>query len=65
MTVISKICQIGQGAKCCRYIMLDKDGFFCAKSDPSSKMLVDSNWNETKSAQGDNCEGLTREELQK
>ena len=63
MTVINNICKIGQGAACCKYLLLDSAGFHCAKEVVGLKALVDKNWNETKTAQGDNCDGLTREEL--
>ena len=59
---ILKVCKIGQGALCCKYLLAGTQGFECAKHE-GSKDLIDRNWNESKSAQGDNCDGLSMEEL--
>jgi hypothetical protein len=56
------ICKIGQGADCCKYLLVGSGGFECAKAEGYKKM-VDDNWNEHKSAQGDNCDGIIKEVL--
>lgn len=58
---VKTVCKFGQGASCCKYLVMGKDGFKCMKSSPVNKEHIDSVWNETKISQGDNCEG--REEL--
>lgn len=55
---IKKVCKIGQGADCCKYLVMGK-GFECMKFDPANKKVIDDNWKTTPHiAQGDNCDGL-------
>ena len=50
---------MGQGADCCRYIIVDSDdGIVCAK-DTTWETIIDKRA-EQMTAQGDNCEGLKR-----
>lgn len=63
MNKLKEVCKIGQGSPCCRYLLLGSSGFECAKMSEGYKELIDRNWNETKSAQGDNCDGLNSNEL--
>jgi 5-methylcytosine-specific restriction endonuclease McrA len=60
---VTDVCKIGQGAACCKYLLAGAEGFECAKVEPGWKNVVDKAWNETKSAQGDNCDGLSKEDL--
>lgn len=49
---------MGQGVRCCKYLLLTTNGFKCAKIDPKAKAVVDSNWaTHPHVAQGDNCVG--------
>jgi hypothetical protein len=59
---VINICKIGQGANCCKYLLAGTEGFECAKHE-GEKQMIDRVWNETKNAQGDNCEGLSKEDL--
>lgn len=55
---IRNVCKIGQGAECCKYLLLASTGFECAKVNPLDKTTVDKVWATTEHvAQGDNCEG--------
>ena len=60
---INVICKIGQGKDCCKYLIMGKSGFECAKFTTSTKLLIDKNWNPQKVAQGDNCAGKPSEKL--
>jgi hypothetical protein len=61
-TNIINVCKIGQGAACCKYLLVGPGGFECAKEE-GYKELVDKAWNSSKNAQGDNCNGLSKENL--
>lgn len=54
---IKGVCRIGQGALCCRYLVMGPKGFGCMKANPSDKQVLDNTWGPSKVAQGDNCEG--------
>jgi hypothetical protein len=54
---ITTVCKMGQGAECCKYLVMGQKGFECAKIKPSTKATIDNAWNDSKSAQGDNCDG--------
>jgi hypothetical protein len=55
---IEKICRIGQGELCCRYLVIAHTGFKCMKADKHSKAIIDHAWSTTVHvAQGDNCPG--------
>lgn len=64
MTHIKEVCKIGQGAECCKYLVVGEEGFQCCKTDPLNKKIIDDNWRNTPHvAQGDNCEGVSDEIL--
>ena len=56
---LKSICKIGQGKECCRYILIGKDGFECAKNTSLQKNLDDRV--EQMNAQGDNCKEVDNE----
>lgn len=59
------VCKIGQGADCCKYLVMGK-GFECMKEDPENKKVIDDNWAVTPHvAQGDNCEGYAEHSKKK
>lgn len=41
MEHIRSVCKIGQGKNCCRYLVLDKKGFECAKESDTLKIMID------------------------
>jgi len=51
---LKKICRIGQGNKCCRYITVGPKGFACVKHTRVR--------NNDMVAQGDNCDGYPSKE---
>jgi len=53
---IENICQIGKGAKTCRYLVFSGGGFLCAKTDQKLKAAIDAQV-KSMNAQGDNCAG--------
>jgi hypothetical protein len=60
---IREICNIGQGEKCCRYLLMGSDGWECGKLNPVWKnQLDDPERRKHMSAQGDNCEGKVLKE---
>ncbi len=56
---VGKVCRIGQGHECCRYLMMGTKGFECAKvAEIGVKALLDQRVaEETMTARGDNCDG--------
>lgn len=57
---LEEICKLGQGADCCRYLMVDGSGsgIGCAKNDPNYKSVIDERVKSGKFvARADNCEG--------
>lgn len=54
---IKDVCKIGQGFNCCKYLVMGVNGFECMKLDENDKRLIDNNWNDSKAAQSDNCNG--------
>lgn len=63
---IKKVCKMGQGASCCKYLVMGTKGFECMKTDPKNKKVIDDNWATTPHvAQGDNCPGFGVEEKKK
>jgi hypothetical protein len=60
---IKNVCKIGQGSDCCRYLMMGPKGFECAKHTELKTLLDKRVMLKTITAQGDNCEGKTIEEL--
>ena len=62
--IIQDVCKIGQGAECCKYLVVGARGFECMKINQANKEMIDKNWAVTHHvAQGDNCEGHTKAEL--
>jgi hypothetical protein len=61
---VLKICKLGQGALCCKYLVMGSEGFECMKIDTENKKVIDENWKTVEHvAQGDNCEGKEQKEL--
>jgi hypothetical protein len=53
------VCKIGQKEKTCRYILMNKDGIFCGKTDEKIKGLLDDRASQNKMiAKGNNCKGI-------
>lgn len=62
-TYIDKVCKMGYGASCCKYLVMGTKGFECMKTDPKSKKVIDDDWAKTPHvAQSDNCKGFGVEE---
>ncbi len=63
---IEEVCKIGQGADCCKYLVMGGKGFECMRINLANKKVVDDNWAiHDHVAQGDNCQGkedLTKED---
>ena len=57
MEQVQLVCRIGQEAECCRYLVMGTKGFECMKTNPLNKAVIDEAWDDSKSAQGDNCKG--------
>lgn len=53
---VKQTCKIGQGADCCKYLMMGVGGWECAKVT-SLKALIDQRTN--MHAKGDNCSGFS------
>ena len=54
-----RICKIGRGVACCRYIVSGGNGFECAKHEPDLNRQINERVNEGLFvARGDNCKGL-------
>lgn len=57
--MLKEVCKIGQGAECCRFIVVSDEGLMCAKNKTVSHDVLNNLVNEgIMTAQGDNCEGL-------
>ncbi len=55
---IKDVCKIGQGAECCKYLVMGGNGFECMKFNRLNKAVIDASWSEFDHvAQGDNCPG--------
>jgi hypothetical protein len=53
------VCRFGQGAQTCKHLTFGKDGFQCAKADPSLRAGIEAILHLTiYTAQGDNCHGI-------
>lgn len=55
--IVEEVCRVGQGEKCCRYLILRSDGWRCAKATSLRHMLDNKVKAGTMAAQGDNCPG--------
>lgn len=56
MRHIKEVCRIGQGAACCRYLIMSDSGWECWKIDKALRQSID-NRVQNMIAKGDNCEG--------
>lgn len=56
---VKNVCKIGQGASCCRYLVVGNAGLECAKCAPTLKSQLDGRVAMGLfTAIGDNCAGL-------
>lgn len=58
---IRKVCKIGHGGDCCKFLTVGTSGFECAKNHPAVASHIIMYWdiaNPPHVAQGDNCEGV-------
>ena len=55
---VTEVCKPGQGALCCRYLILGPEGFECAKEGEFSEYFDRCVEAGTMVAQGDNCDGV-------
>ena len=53
---LKKICKMGQGASCCRYMTADGEGIKCAKNTSWARIIDERI--ATMTTKSDNCEGL-------
>jgi len=57
---VNNICKMGQGADCCKYLVMGK-AWECMRVDLTNKKVIDDNWAVTPHvAQGDNCNGYRK-----
>lgn len=55
---VREVCKIGKREECCRYLLIGKGGWECAKITPELKALLDEEERIAQmSAKSDNCEG--------
>lgn len=59
---IKNTCKIGQGADCCRFILVSRKGFECGKFGSAKGELDRKVAMGLFTAKGDNCDGYTEEE---
>lgn len=58
-TYTKTVCKIGQGAECCRYLLMGPSGWECGKGDPRAVDTIDRKVAEGSFISlGDNCEGM-------
>ena len=55
---LKNVCKIGQGEKCCRYILCSPNGFECGKLSNQKEILDNHVELNLMTAKGDNCKGL-------
>lgn len=59
MSMATEVCKIGQGERCCRYLVVGMNGFECMKLQPSTRAYIDRQVElERFNAVGDNCGGI-------
>ena len=52
------VCRLGEGAACCRYLVVGETGPECVKLDPDHRAVIDERVADgLVTARGDNCEG--------
>ena len=54
---LREVCRIGQGASCCRYLMMGAQGWECAKGGSLQVTLDERVAASSMTARGDNCAG--------
>lgn len=55
---VRNVCKIGQDAACCRYLIMDRGEWTCAKVIPADKAFIDDRVGRGQMhARGDNCPG--------
>jgi hypothetical protein len=60
---LKEICKLGQGAECCRYLVIDQVGIHCAKFDVRLSDQIHARIARgLMTAVGDNCPGIDWEE---
>ena len=60
---VQDVCKIGQGADCCRYLVMGPKGFECTKHDAKVKEELDRKVEMGMfTSKGDNCDGFSEEE---
>ena len=59
---VTVVCKIGQGAACCRYLVVGTTGFECAKLSALKLVLDERVQQRTMSAQADNCAGISMQQ---
>ena len=57
---LKQVCKIGQGNKCCRYLVVGSQGFECVKHTAIKDLLDSRVEDKLMVAQGDNCAGWGR-----
>lgn len=58
LAYLKTICKIGQGVKCCRYVVAGTEGIECAKKTSLAAVLDARVAADSIVAQGDNCGGF-------
>jgi len=59
---LKNVCKIGAGKECCRYLACGADGFECLKNTPLATVMDNRVKAGKANAQGNNCDGLGKEE---
>ena len=54
---VKQTCKVGQGAACCKYLMMAPVGWECGKIDTFMKTNIDGRA-DLMNAKGDNCPGF-------
>lgn len=56
---VEEFCRPGQGAHCCRYLVMDRSGWLCVKHHQDARSVIEYRVaSGTMTAIGDNCAGL-------
>jgi hypothetical protein len=63
MDYLNKVCKIGQGSQCCRYIVAGPEGITCAKKTPFKAQIDMRVARGMFAAKADNCDGLPPDKL--
>ena len=58
------VCKLGQGSKCCRYLVAGMEGLECGKLQDGLRKIIDQRVADGQfMAIGDNCEGIAMDNL--